>query len=162
MALKDLLPTTRSSEVREDHGNPFESFRQELNRMFENFFSEMGSEPYREALSRFSPHVDVKETEKDVRISAELPGIDAKDLEISISENVLTLHGEKKGEKEEKEDRYYSRERSYGSFHRDISLPAPVDSDKATATFKHGVLIVVIPKRTNIKEKSKKIEVKSG
>jgi len=140
MAIRDLLPSSWSKKnvpIRhEDWFDPFYALRREMNRLFDSFFSEFTPARWSEGLGSYFPRVDVKETDKEVRISAELPGMDEKDIDISISDDVLTIKGEKKQEIEEKEGSYYRMERSYGAFHREIPLPTEVEADKAEAVFK--------------------------
>ena len=108
-----------------------------------------------------SPAIDVVEKEKEYQIAAELPGLDEKDVEISVADDVLTISGEKKEEKEETADNYYLSERRYGSFQRSFQLPAGVDSDKIAATFHKGVLTVTVPKAPEAQQKTKKIAIKA-
>jgi len=105
------------------------------------------------ALGDWMPKVDVSETKDSVVVKAETPGMEAKDIQVSLQENVLTITGEKKQEKEEKEkdERYHRVERSYGSFSRSMRLPAGVESGKVNATFKNGVLTVTLPKTASAK-----------
>jgi HSP20 family protein len=137
--------------------DPFAVFRREMNALFDDFFSEAG-EP---ALEAFVPRVDVKENDKEIRVTAEIPGIDEKDVEISLSGDTLTIKGEKRAETEEKGEERYHLERSYGTFRRSLSLPCEVDTDRTTATFQKGVLTITLPK-TAVAAKSKKIAVKTG
>lgn len=106
------------------------------------------------------PAFDVSETDEHIIVKADLPGVDVKDIDISIVGNVLTVKGEKKQEKEEKGESYHRIERSYGSFSRSISLPAEVNPDAVEAVYKDGVLKLTIPKAE--KSKPKKIEIKTG
>ena len=109
----------------------------------------------------FAPVLDVRETSDQVQVSAELPGLNKEDVEISIEgNNVLILSGEKKSEEEKKEGGYYRSERYYGAFTRRVLLPADVDFDKAEANFKNGVLTVLLPKTEEAKRKHRKIEIK--
>lgn len=165
MAIKDLIPLNLSKRNvpvrRDDWTSPFFSLQREINRMFDDFFSDW--RPGRwlaETEGQFLPGVDVKETDKEVKVIAELPGMDASDVDISVSDNILTLRGEKKQEKEEKDAGYYRRECTYGSFHRDIALPSEIEEDKVEAEFKKGVLTIRMPKKPEAQRKSKKIEIK--
>ena len=121
-----------------------------MNRLFGEFFGDFPlAERNREsawAPSAFMPRVDVSETDQEVKVTAELPGMDEKDISVELQENVLVLRGEKKSEQEEKGKNWFRREQSYGSFHRAIELPAGVDAGKAKAQFKKGVLTFVAPK----------------
>jgi HSP20 family protein len=108
----------------------------------------------------WGPRLDLSESDKEVTIRAELPGIEPDDVEINVTGNVLTLRGEKKQEHEEKKRDYHYVERQYGSFHRSVQLPAGVDPDKVDAAYKNGVLTVTIAKRPDALPK--KIKVKQG
>ncbi|APF20506.1 heat shock protein Hsp20 [Caldithrix abyssi DSM 13497] len=166
MAIRDLIQGNflkKNVPVRrEEWISPFYSLQKEINRIFDNFFNEITSDRFFGDVSgSFVPSVDVKEKDKEIIVTAELPGMDAEDIEINISDDVLTLRGEKREEKEEKEGNFYRRECSYGSFHRDIPLPAEIDPDKVEAEFKRGVLKVRLPKKPESERKAKKIEVKT-
>lgn len=141
--------------------SPFRSLQREMNRMFDNFWLEPFGE-FEEWQGSFVPTVDVTENEKEVRISSELPGMDEKDINLTVSDSTLTIQGEKKQEEEEKEKGFYRKESSYGTFRRVINLPAEVDESKAEAEFKKGVLKIKLPKTAEAKAKSKKIKIKSG
>ncbi|MGC2202586.1 MAG: Hsp20/alpha crystallin family protein, partial [Stellaceae bacterium] len=104
----------------------------------------------------------MSEDEKPYKISAELPGLDSKDVDVSVSGNMLVLKGEKRQEKEEKDKNYYFSERAYGSFQRAFELPASVDRDKISADVSKGVLTIILPKTSDAQKQQKKIEVKSS
>ena len=106
-----------------------------------------------------TPNIDMTETEDEVAITADLPGMEEKDVEITIENDTLTLRGSRKEEHEEKEKNYYLSERTYGEFQRMIPLPASIDTEKAKAVFKNGVLKVSLPKLPEAKTHKKKIEV---
>jgi HSP20 family protein len=125
--------------------------------LWNRFFGEM---PLAEHAWEWMPSVDIAETDGNVTVKAELPGMDAKDIDIDVSGDVLTLRGEKKTEEEKKEERYFCRERHYGAFQRSFRLPAWVQSDKVDAEFKNGVLSINIPKSEESKQK--KIEIKTS
>lgn len=134
----------------------------DLNRLFGNFFSGFSLMPVtRWSEGTFLPKVNVTEDAKEVKVSAELPGLDEKDVEVSIAHGLLTIKGEKKTEKEDEGKDYYYLERSSGTFRRDIALSEGIDLDKAEALFKKGVLTVTLPKRPEAQETSKKIPVKN-
>ena len=153
---------------------PFESLRREVERLFDDFGRGLGWSPFRSSMSRLEPYwgrevawasapvVDVAEREKDYEITAELPGMEEKDIEVNVSDDVLTIKGEKKEEKEEKKKDYYLSERRYGSFQRSFRVPDGVDASKIEANFKNGVLTVTLPKTAEAQKKQKKIEVKKG
>lgn len=160
--IKDIVPFwKRSVPVRRDEYEPFSLFRQEMNRLFDNFFHGFDLELFERRLGTFSPNVDVSESDKEIKVTAELPGMDDKDIDVSLSKDSLTIKGEKKEEKEEKKKDYYRMERSYGSFSRTIPLHVEVETDKAKAEFKKGVLTVTIPKTAKAIKETKKIEIKA-
>jgi len=130
-----------------------EAFRREIDRLFDRFFEAM---PFSE--QEFVPSVDISETDKEVIIQAEIPGIDPKDLDISLNGRLLTIKGEKRSEHEEKKENYHKIERKYGAFTRTLELPVDVDPEKVEATYKDGVLKIVFSKI----EAGKKIEVKTA
>lgn len=142
MALRDLVPWHRSEMTR--GSDPFLAFQREMDDLVSHFFGNGHLAPWSEG--SFSPSVDVSETDKEVCVTVELPGIDEKDIDLAIAENALTIKGEKKTEKEEKDEGRYHVERSYGSFQRRLMLPCEINTDKTKATFKKGVLKVTLPK----------------
>ena len=166
MSVKDLLPdfrTKRNVPVRrEEWEHPFSSLQREMNRMFDRFFGDSNLTRFEDNFGNYFPRVDLTETNKEIRITAELPGLDEKDIDISISDDVLTLRGEKKQEREEKEENYYRMERSYGAFHRDIPLPCEVETSNVEAVFKKGVLKIYLSKKPEAQRKSKRIAIKTG
>jgi HSP20 family protein len=138
--------------------DPFSYLRNQINRVFDDFWGE----PWlarREAGGGVWPQVDVTETDKEIKVCAEIPGVDAKDVDVSVEEGTLTISGEKKYEREENEKGQYRMERSYGSFERMIPLPAEVDESKAKAEFKNGVLRLSLPKRPGTESRRKKIPI---
>ncbi len=158
MAGKNLTPSIKKSlPIKREERDIFSLFREEMNRLFDNFFRGFEIEPF----GTFRPSVNVVEDEKEIRVSAELPGIDEKDIEVSLSKDSLTIKGEKKEEKEDKGKNYYRMERSYGSFSRTIPLPVEIDADKVKAQFKKGVLTVTLPKTAKAIKETKKIPVKA-
>ncbi len=155
--------------IRKENGSSSEqiqhfSLQQDRNRAFENLFRtfEMGMiTPFSDFTEdTFQPRVEVKESSNGVRVSVELPGIDEKELDVSISDDGLTIRGEKREEKEDNTSGYYRMERTYGSFYRTIRLPCVIDKDKVEATFKRGVLTVNLPKKVGSEPNTKKITVK--
>jgi HSP20 family protein len=109
-----------------------------------------------------APRMDMAETDDSIEITAELPGVDEKDLDVSVEGDVLVIKGEKKSESEEKKKDYHVVERSYGSFRRSIRLPGVVDPEKVKAAFDKGVLRVTLPKPQEAKQNRRRIEVKSA
>lgn len=121
----------------------FTGLRQQMDELLEKFLGDTSLGMGREM---FSPKVNISENGKEVKVTAELPGMEEKDIEVSVAEGVLSIRGEKKQEKEEKSEEMYRLERTYGSFRRDLPLPCRVDVEKADAKFAKGVLTVVLPK----------------
>jgi HSP20 family protein len=157
MGIKNLLPKRREQALAER--DPFAALRREMDTLFDGFFSGFG-EPA-QGLTSFNPRVDVTENDKEVRITAELPGVEEKDVEVSLSGDAITIKGEKREEKEEKGEEQYRLERSYGAFRRTFSLPCEVDAAKASASFNKVVLSITLPKTAQA-AKSKKIAVKTA
>ncbi len=138
-------------------------------REIEDFFAEAFEHPWRwwmraplrraaREVVRFTPDIDMSETDKDYRVTAELPGLSKDDVQISLDEGVLTISGEKREEKKEEKENYWRMERSYGSFVRRVPLPSGVNEDAIEASFKDGVLTITLPKTEEAK--GKKIEIK--
>lgn len=125
-------------------------------------FDRMITDFFGEEAAGFQPKLDLAETNKEVTITAELPGLEEKDIELSLNESTLSLKGEKKSESEEEGKNFYRRERTYGAFYREVELPAEIDAEKIAATFKSGILTVVLPKSERAKEVSRKIPVKAA
>jgi HSP20 family protein len=133
------------------------TLRDEIDRIWSRFFGEQGPlVPWR---GEWAPSLDVSETKNSIIVKAELPGMDAKDLDISLTDDVLTVKGEKKQEKEEEDENYHRIERSYGSFSRSVRLPSEVQSDKIEANYKNGILKIALPKSEKAKSKEVKIKV---
>jgi HSP20 family protein len=142
---------------------PVRSLRQEVDRLFEDFFRGWpkpwtGGWPVQEE-GTFAPVVDLKETEKEFLLTAEVPGMQRDDLDVNILAESITIRGERKQEKETKEQNYYYKESSHGSFQRVIPLPAPILAEKAKAKLKDGVLSLTLPKAEPSKSKAIKIKV---
>lgn len=155
-----------------DVWRPFETLRREIDRLFDDFDRSwvpfkrwrLDWEPFarRDAIWDAAPVVDIVEREKEYEITAELPGIDASEVEVKLSNGALTIKGEKKEEKETKDRDVHRRERAYGYFRRSIELPADVDADKITATYRKGVLTIDLPKTKQAQDQAKRIEVKAA
>lgn len=157
MTLKSLLPVSRDRSVA-GASNPFMSLQREIDRLFDDFtrgFPALGG-----TSSGLVPSIDVTETDKDIEITAELPGLEEKDVQINVADNLLTIRGEKKAEKEEKDKNYRLVERSYGSFERTLELPDGVNADAIQANIAKGVLKVTVPKPAPAQVK--KVEVKAA
>jgi HSP20 family protein len=138
-------------------GGELSSLRREMDDLWRRFFGETPLS--RRAAEEWWPTVDFSETKDSFTVKAELPGMDAKEVDVSISGDVLTIKGEKKKEEEEKDEHHYRSERYYGSFQRSFQLPAGVQADKVEATFDKGVLKVSLPKAEEARKKQ--IEVKA-
>ena len=149
---------------------PFENLKQEVDRLFDEFDSGFWRTPFRRSLFGFetpraramvaAPATDVTEKDGAYDIAVELPGMEEKDIDVSVANGMLTIKGEKKQEKEEKRKDYYLSERRYGSFERTFGLPDGVDTDKIAANFKKGVLTITLPKTPEAQKQEKKIAVK--
>jgi HSP20 family protein len=127
----------------------FQSLRKEMDRLFERFGD--WDFPEIRPIAEWTPSLDVKETKDAFVVRAEVPGIEPKEIAVTLEGEVLTIRGEKKHEKEEKEEHYYRMERSYGAFARSLRLPAAVDGSRVTASFKNGLLTVTLPKAPGAK-----------
>lgn len=129
--------------------HPFRSLQQEINRVFDDLFGDI-----RPGIGHsWYPSVDVLETQTAFVIKAELPGVTSKDVKLNMTNNTLTLYGEKKQESEEESHNYYRVERIYGTFERSFTFPSDVEADKISATYKDGVLVVTVPKAERVKPK---------
>jgi HSP20 family protein len=162
-------PTTPSSAVQ--MWRPFENLRREVDRLFEDFSMSPFRLPFRRPAFDIEPFwapeswvavpaVDFVERGDAFEMTAEMPGLDEKNIEIKVANGVLTVKGEKTEEKEEKERDFHLRERRFGSFERSFRIPETVDADKIEAAFKKGVLTVTLPKTAEAQKPVKKIEVK--
>jgi HSP20 family protein len=153
---------------------PFESLRSDLNRLFDDFNRDIWRSPFsrsgfdvlpafaRREFATLSPAVDVVEKPDAFEITAELPGLDEKNIEVKLANGTLTVKGEKEESKEEKQKDYHLRERYYGSFERSFALPDGVDADKIEANFNKGVLTLKLPKKPDAITPEKTIAVKAS
>ena len=157
--LNDIIPWRSSGRELEPRRDPFNYLRSQIDRIFDDAFSGHGGW-LGERNGMFAPQLDVTENDKEVKVCAELPGIEPKDLDVKVTDDELTIRGEKHSERsaDEKEGRYWS-ERTYGSFERTIPLPTEVDGEKASSEFKNGVLRITLPKREGAKPRAHKINV---
>lgn len=164
MTIRDLLPF--ASRVPVSRGsNPITAFQDEVNKLFNDFFggtSLPGWWHRNEPAFAFSPALDVAENGREFKITCELPGLDANEVQINAADGYLTIRGEKKEERKEEKEGYFRQERSYGSFQRVIPLPDTANLDKAEAGFKNGVLTVRIPKKAGAESKERRIEIKQA
>lgn len=167
MVIRNLVPWSfgkKSLPVRREEEHPFYSLQREMNRLFDDFLSDFSLMPFGEGEGRFktfTPCIDVTEDDEAIHVKAEVPGMTEKDIDVSLTSDFLTIKGEKSEETEDKKRDYYRKERSYGSFQRVVPLPEEIDTEKAEASFKNGVLNITLPKIPGASPKGKKIPVKS-
>lgn len=164
MNVRDLIPWGRESNpapavYRNEQTSPFLALHREVNRLFDEAFRDFGA-PSLFARMPAWPSVEIAETDKEVRVSAELPGLEEKDVEVLMEDGVLTLRGEKKSQVEDKARQF--SERFYGRFERRIPLGFEVEEDKVAAEFKNGVLTVTLPKSEKAQAKAKRIAINGG
>jgi HSP20 family protein len=163
MSMRDLIPWGRQSSTapvayQTPGSNPVASFRREFDRMFDDLLN--GSLPaFGLGRAMTWPHVELSETDRELRVSVELPGMNERDVELTVDDGVLTIRGEKRSETDDK-DRGYS-ERFYGRFERRVALPSNVDEGKAEASFRDGVLMVTLPKSAEA-ESIRRIPINGG
>jgi len=145
-----------------ERSNSLFDLHREIEQIFSNAFRGFDVAPFSatETEGMLAPRLDIAETQNEYQVSAELPGVDEKDLKVTLEKGVLTITGEKKSESEEKGKNWHRSERSYGSFHRAVSLPQDADPDKISASFKRGVLQVSVAKKPAPKSDARQIEVK--
>lgn len=153
MAVRTLLPSARVSS---------RPWRSPFDHLFDAFLGEDSRLPVLAGNAAFTPRIDVKEDDVSYEISAELPGLEEKDIEISVSDGLLVLRGEKSGESKEKEGEYFRQERIYGRFERTFRLPDGVEAEKIEAKFKNGVLAIALPKKEEAKKVVRQVEIKTG
>lgn len=133
----------------------FRGFRGDLDRVFTDFIGDNTEE----RLGVFNPAVDLVDTGESLQVKVELPGVKKEDVQITLKDDVLTIKGEKKVEREEKDENRYYVERSYGSFSRTLTLPTPVKTDEIKAGFEGGILEITLPKDEEVKAREIKVEV---
>lgn len=138
--------------------NPLQSWLKDMNSLFDKYSTDLSFDT--ESELQFSPKIEVKETEKGYFVRAEVPGMEEKDLEISIDENNLVLRGERKSEKKEEDKSHYFSEFKYGSFYRTIPLDEGVDTNNVSASYKDGILNIEIKKNPSVSPKHKRIPIK--
>lgn len=169
MGVRDLIPWGRATSnqtpvlYRDDDRNPFLSLHREVNRLFDDVFRSFdGRLPGLGSVASFSvawPTVEISDTDKEIKVTAEVPGLEEKDVEVLLDDGVLTLKGEKRSETEDKAKQF--SERFYGHFERRIPLGVEVEEDKVEARFKNGVLTVTLPKSAKAQSQVKRIAIKS-
>jgi HSP20 family protein len=163
MAIRDLIPWNRRWDVtvgRSEGQNPFLASHREVNQLFDDFFRGFDLSPFDTAGRFFDrsgwPNIEVSETDSEVKITAELPGLEEKDVDVQLANGVLAIRGEKKTETEDKDRRL--SERYYGRFERRIPVDG-IDENKVGASFKNGVLTVVLPKSAAAELNVKRIPI---
>ncbi|MGC8605156.1 MAG: Hsp20/alpha crystallin family protein [Desulfomonilaceae bacterium] len=156
--MRSLIPW-RWKEGPDVPDNALTEFRREVDDLFNQFFGSPGWLPGTYFNKAFTPVFDVSETDEDLFVKAELPGVDPKDIEVDLAGSTLTVKGEKKEEREEKGQNMHRIERSFGRFSRSITLPCEVKEDAVEANFKNGVLNLKLPKAEASKKRSIKIDV---
>jgi len=165
MNIRSLIPFSgnRSMAQRPEDAHPVPMLRREIDQLFDDFFRDFGFPAMTDRMpAMVVPRLDVSETDQEIQIAAELPGIDEKDIEVTLTDDVLTIRGEKKTETEQKKRDYHLIERSQGTFMRSLRLPVAVDASKVKASFKDGVLTLAIPKPPEAQQKVRKIAVTRG
>ncbi|ASY58217.1 Hsp20/alpha crystallin family protein [Sinorhizobium sp. CCBAU 05631] len=165
MNVRDLIPWDRSSSqvpsaFRGDDLDPFLSLHRNVNRLFDDVFRGFGQPSLFGAATSFNgswPTVEIEENDNEIRVTAEVPGIDPDDVEVLLDDGVLTLRGEKKSETEDNGRRF--TERYYGRFERRLALGGQVDENKVAATFRNGLLSVTLPKTVKARANVKRISI---
>ena len=163
MQIKDLIPWARKDgapDAKSSEDNPMATLQREMNHVFENFWNRVGQ--FEWPWGSDEAKSDMVETDKAIEVSIELPGMEMKDIEVTVNDDMLTVKGEKRIERQEEKKGYYLSERSYGAIYRTIPLPPGVDGEKAQASFKNGVLTIKLPQTPEAQAKVKRIEVKNG
>ena len=167
MPITDLIPWTRTNGelgMRRGEMHPFSQLQRHIDRVFSEFMTEW---PWSSRmtmdrhLGSFVPDVDVTETDTELRVIAELPGMEEKDLEVTYLDGGLSIRGEKREQHEEQRGRYYHFERQFGAFERTIPLPPGLNADKAKALFKKGVLEITVPKTEQARSSKKSIPIQT-
>jgi HSP20 family protein len=159
MAIQSLIPWRREPREMSRATDPFTYLRRQIDRLFEEPFGAW-SGPWPTGESLFVPQLDVTEADKEIVVSAELPGLEAKDVELSVEKDMLTIRGEKRSEETSGDGGQRWTERTYGKFERNIPLPTDVKADAAKAEFKNGVLRITLPKSEDAKPRAQKIPIR--
>ena len=164
MTLGSLIPWREKSQVpadREDFYDPFVAFRRDVDRMFDDFFNgSLARLPGFTSLRAVGPNVDVEDNEKEFVVTAELPGLDDKDFEVTLAGDVLTIKGEKRSEHEDRNGGSSYVERRFGSFSRSVRLPFEVADEQIDAKYDKGILTVRVPKPAAARRQVRRVEVK--
>ncbi|MDR3615834.1 MAG: Hsp20/alpha crystallin family protein [Candidatus Obscuribacterales bacterium] len=165
--MKNAIATkekTSNGHVTHSRSSLAHRFQHEMNKLFDDFGQGFGlfHNEGKDGFAGCEAKIDVKDADHKIIVTAEVPGVELQDLEITATPNYLSISGEKKAEKEEKEKGYYRMEREYGYFRRVIPMPCEIDKDKVDATFKNGVLTISLPKTLSALEQQQKVTVKAG
>jgi HSP20 family protein len=166
--MRDLIPWNRGRDVttrRLGAEHPLMTFQRDLDRMFDDLWQNFDLPVFgrfERERGMITPRLDLHETETEIVVTAELPGMEEKDVEVVLGDNVLTIKGDKKVEHEEKEKGYAYSERSFGSFERRIPIDTEIVSDKVDAVFKNGVLTVTLPKTPEARKQFKRVPVRGS
>lgn len=161
---KALVPwrSSKTQTAREDFFDPFVTFRREMDRMFDDFFGGGGLRPAQSRWQGLTPAVDIDENDKEIVVSAELPGVTEKHVEVGLAGDVLTIKGEKRSQHEEKNGDSTYMERRFGSFSRAVRLPFDATDEQVDAKFSNGVLTVRVPKPAQMQRAVRRIDVKAA
>ena len=170
MSIHDLIPKKKAEgsiyKHHDQEADYLSNFQNSLNDLFNDFFRRpFGLNTFSEnfpAQSSFLPELDISDTEKELRISADIPGMKAEDIDIQLDGATLTISGDKTTEKEDKGKHFYRQERSHGSFLRSIPLPEEVEEDQISASYKQGVLNIILPKTSPKTGERNRIKIKTG
>jgi HSP20 family protein len=167
MANRGLTPRDGSRDVSTYSRDPFSVFRREMDQLFDEFLTPFGGRgpvgqrgPLGQGGRTAWPSIDVEEAEGAYKLTAELPGVDPKDVDLNLRDNILTISGEKVQEQKSEEGGRAWTERSYGRFERSIPFEAEIEADRIEASYRNGVLTVTLPKNAQAKEKTRRIEIK--
>lgn len=148
---------------RRPSSDPFLDLHREVNRLFDDVFRSSGGSSYGGSFGgMMTPRIDVVETDNELRIAAELPGVSQEDVEVMLEDDMLTLRGEKRSSHEEGQGSRRIAERSYGRFERSLQLPFRPEEGRVQASFEHGVLTITLPKPAPAPERARRIEVRGG
>lgn len=160
MNMRSLIPSIWSHE--DDKNDGFRQLQRQIDRVFDDFSRGFGMPSLFKEDGAWTPRCDISEDDKSLNLTVELPGVEEKDVEVTVLDNVLTVKGEKKSERKDEKKDYHLVERSYGMFSRSIPLAFKVDPAKVDATFKKGVLSVTLPKPPEQQARSRKVAIKAG
>jgi HSP20 family protein len=165
--VKALVPWRDKSQPpapREDYDDPFLSFRREVDRMFDDFFAGFGRRAVGAPFGSWRtpmPSMDLTQNDKEIVVTADMPGLDDKDFEVMVSGDLLTLKGEKRAEHDHRNGDAYHMERRFGSFSRSVRLPFEVKDEKVDARYEKGVLTIRVPKPADMQRQARRIEVRT-